>query len=376
MPMPSDTLQHLIERVQRDLLDSMNSVSDFRKDELDRLDVVRKDLDQVRADLNRVIDDLELMTKGYFDARAELSQVVRTGGEQEQREAYERAEGFMIEKVALTEREKGLRHMRDYLERDERRVAARVERSEALAGRFRLALNVLNDRIEDIGSAGSQDPRSLVTAYSLVERESRNLARELHDGPAQRFAGAMMSLDFSRRLLELGHVERVVAELGKVRSQMSETMDEIRSFLFSLYPRDVEDGLDVALGRMCDLLSQRHGVPVTIKSFGALRAVPEYLGANVYKVIRQAVANSLTKGSPSRITVILSVRSGFLFAKIMDDGVGFDVEKARVAAKERGSYGIVSMEERARLAGGTLNIDSVPGQGTIVSLQVPLRGDF
>ena len=279
----------------------------------------------------------------------------------------------MVAKAALAEREKGLRNMRDYLERDERRVAAQVERSEAMASRFRLALDVVNDRLES-GESSQKD--GLAMAYGLVERESRSLAREIHDGPAQRFAGAMMSLDFTRRLMELAQYDRASQELSKVKAQMAETMEEIRSFLFLLYPRDMEDGLDVALVRLIDSMSQKHGVPIVVKAFGPIKSVPEFIGINVYKIVRQALGNALVKGDPERITVITSVRSGRLFVKVMDDGSGFDVEKAKEAAKERGSYGLASMEERARLAGGELKIESVLGQGTIVSLEVPLRGDW
>lgn len=367
----SDTLQQVIERVQRDLIESVNTVSDFRKDELSRLESIRRELRQVRDELATVIEELDASTKAYFAARADLSQIVRTGGEAEQREVYERAEGFMMAKAALSEREKGLRNMRDYLERDERRVAAQVERSEVMATRFRLALDVLNDRV---GPENSSEKDGIALAYGLVERESRSLAREIHDGPAQRFAGAMMTMDFALHLMDRGHHDRACQELGKVKSQMSETMDEIRSFLFLLYPRDVEDGLDVALVRLAESLSQKHGIPVVVKSLGPMKSVPEYVGANAYKIARQAIGNALAKANPERITVILSIRSDRLFVKIMDDGCGFDVDKARRCAKDRGSYGLVSMEERAKLTGGDLRVESVLGQGTIVSLEIPLIG--
>nr|WP_321501629.1 ATP-binding protein [uncultured Dethiosulfovibrio sp.] len=368
-----DALKQVIERVQKDLIDSVKTVSDFRKDELTRLDSIRKELKQVREELATVIEDLDRSTKAYFSARADLSQIVRSGGEVEQREAYERAEGFMLAKVGLSEREKGLRNMRDYLERDERRVSAQVERSDAVATKFRLALDVVNDEIE---AGGSSKRDGLALAYGLVERESRNLAREIHDGPAQRFAGAMMSLDFTRRLMEIEQYDRASQELNKVKDQMVETMDEIRSFLFLLYPRDMEDGLDVALVRLGDSMSQKHGVPIMVKSFGPIKSVPEFVGANVYKIARQALGNAILKGNPERVTVMLSVRSDRLFVKVMDDGSGFDVEKTKESAVARGSYGLVSMKERARLAGGELKIESVLGQGTIVSLEVPLRGDL
>lgn len=371
-----DALQSLIELSQKTLLDTMKQASSLKDNESDHLSVIKESLDTVKTDLSKMTDRLQSTTKDYFDARARLSQAVRGGSEDEQLRAYELAESFMMEKAALTEEEKHLRSMMKYLQEEERRACATVERSEALASRLRMALGVLNDNIEDAMSSGSDAPSPIAAACSLVEKESRNLARELHDGPAQDFAGAVMSLDYCRRLLELGRAKKAASELDKIRSRMSDIMDKIRSFLFSLYPRDVEDGLGKALVKMGDLVFERHGVPMTVTLFGDCDSVPPVLGVSVYKIIRQAVDNSLASGSPGRIGVVLSCKSGSLSAKIMDDGVGFDVQKADMAAKEQGSYGMASMRERARLAGGTLKIDSVPGQGTVVSLRVPLGGAF
>ncbi|MCF4152398.1 sensor histidine kinase [Dethiosulfovibrio sp. F2B] len=373
----SDTLHHVMEKIRKDLADSMVTVSDFRKDEDDRLSVIRSELTKTRSELEQVISEMDEMTSLYFSARGVLSQSVRGGTEMEQRRAYEKAEEFLFRKAALAEREKGLRQLRDYLERDERRVASRVEKSDSAVGRLRVALNVVSDRIETIEvNEEKGGARRLAQAYSLVERESMSLARELHDGPAQKFSGALMSMDFVRRLLRKDQVDKASEELDKVREQMVETMDEIRSFLHLLYPRDLEDGLMVALDRWVEATSSRYGVSVKLKTMGPVEDIPGGMAPHLYKIVRQAVANAVTKGEPKRVTVLFSVRDDILFVKIMDDGFGFDVETAREEAKERGSYGMVSMEERSRILGGEFNVDSVPGQGTIVSLKVPIRSDI
>ena len=65
-----------------------------------------------------------------------------------------------------------------------------------------------------------------------------------------------------------------------------------------------------------------------------------------------------------------------LRARISDDGLGFDVEKAKQEAEAKESYGLRTMEERARIAGGKLSIASTPGKGSIVSLVIPLRDEL
>ncbi len=92
----------------------------------------------------------------------------------------------------------------------------------------------------------------------------------------------------------------------------------------------------------------------------------------VFKIIQQAVVNAVKNGKARRIRVLVSIGREMLRGKIGDDGLGFDVEKVRSEAEEKGAWGLVNMEDRAAMIGGEFSVLSEPGKGATVSLAVPL----
>ena len=106
---------------------------------------------------------------------------------------------------------------------------------------------------------------------------------------------------------------------------------------------------------------------------GKENILSDLLRVNVFRIIHQAVVNAVKNGKAREVRLALSVGVEALRARISDDGLGFDVEQARREAESRGSYGLRTMEERARIAGGTLSVASSSGRGTVVSLVIPLR---
>lgn len=373
----SDTLERVLARIKKDLSESMDTVLDFRDEELARLSDVKSELEQTKKDLDLVISKADDIFKNYKKARLHLSEVSRSGSEAQQVEAYERAAELMKEKGAIEERERNLRLRRDSLEMELKRANSRLARSDDMGNRLRIALKVITDKLgQAMVNAGGDSMSGLEQGYAIAERESRALARELHDGPAQRFSGAIMLLDLGRKLLDLNRLAQCREELDKAKDQMLKTMEEIRSFLFFLYPREVEEGLDVAVDKLVTQFSTRYGVQITSRYDGKLTGIPDSIRPVVFKVVHQALANALTKGNPSRMSVLMSTGADTLIVKVVDDGSGFDLEEVRSRARAKGSYGLVSMEERAQMAGGSLDIVSAIGKGTIVTLKIPLKDDL
>jgi len=82
--------------------------------------------------------------------------------------------------------------------------------------------------------------------------------------------------------------------------------------------------------------------------------------------------NAVRGGKAKNVKIMAGIGGDALRVKVLDDGIGFDVAKERELAEERGTWGLVNMEERARLIGGSLSIASEPGRGTTVLLEMPL----
>ena len=367
-------LDEIYGRVHEALDSSLAMIRSLHKAEEERHREIRKEIVSLQQEIGDVIDAAEESDKSYKAARNSLIHAVRSGSEEDQRKAYERAEQLMRVKGALEEREKNLQTQREFLTREERRIADILKRSDEMGNKFRIALDVLKTRIEGmVSKAGRIDSEVLVEAYRISERDSASLGRDLHDGPAQKVAAAMMFLDLTERWLDRGDVDKGKEELQKSREQMREAVDDVRMFLFQLNPRGIDEGIDIAIRRFSDQVVEKYGIPIRLRFEGKIGRVEEPVRSHVFKIVHQAVVNALRNAKPREIRIHLGAGNEFLWGKISDDGVGFNVEEEKRKAMERGSYGLLSMEERVMACGGTIAFDSAPGKGTTVTLRIPLR---
>ncbi len=208
------------------------------------------------------------------------------------------------------------------------------------------------------------------------EEARRKLARELHDGPTQDVAAIAMRLNFARLLVERDP-ERARAELERLEDLAHRTVREIRSMLFALRPVILEtEGLVAALKQYADKVSENEGLPVHVDDAGYEACLDLEVQGVVFAILEEAINNARKHAHASYVLVRLRVQGDLFVAEVMDDGRGFDVEAVETGYETRGSLGMLNLKERAVLIGGTVNVESVQGQGTRVTLLVPVPEDL
>jgi len=200
---------------------------------------------------------------------------------------------------------------------------------------------------------------------SIVEERNR-LARELHDSVSQKLFGLVLSAEAAGTLLDRDPGE-ARAELDRLRTLAQEVMEELRSLVFELRPPALEsEGLATALRKHVDVLRRVYRREIHLELTGTPRRVPE-LEREVFRVAQEALQNALRHADATRLDVELAANDRRLLLTVRDDGVGFDPQAAGVRSRR---LGLTSMEERAEALGGTLSIESRPGEGTTVRLEV------
>ncbi len=369
----AERLKEIQDKVSESLQYSIDSLAALREEERERLFEIRTRREGVQKELNEVIVASDRAEAEYRRSRQMLLDASRTGDESREKEAYERAMNLMKIRGAFEEREKSLAAQRDDIDREERRIEKIIARSEEMGNRFRVVLNLLNFSLEgDEYVSIPPEQKDFSTGLMLAERESISLARELHDGPIQKFAAAGLMIDLALEFLSRGDFGKAKDELARTRSHIGDALEEFRSFLFQLNPTGLKEGFDVALSRLTSQTSSISGADVRYAVEGQSDRISLPLRTAVFKIIQQAVANAVKNGRARRIKILVGIGREMLRVKIADDGLGFDVEKARGEAEEKGAWGLANMEERASLVRGELVITSEPGKGTTVSLSVPL----
>ncbi len=198
------------------------------------------------------------------------------------------------------------------------------------------------------------------------EDERARLARELHDDLTQRLA--RLAIDAGRAEQE-GGGSRAEATMRLVREGLVRLSEDVHALSYRLHPSLLEDlGLADALQVECDRFGSLSGIAVDL----ALRDVPQPVSRGaalcLFRVAQEALRNVDRHARARAVEVRLQGLDGGLQLAVQDDGVGFDP----AAVRERRSLGHASMRERVHLAGGELDIESAPGQGTTIVAWVPL----
>ena len=210
----------------------------------------------------------------------------------------------------------------------------------------------------------------IVRAEENVRKE---LSRDLHDGPAQALAAITMNVEYIRRLLA-EDPEKALEELDNLEKLARKTSWDVRTLLFELRPVILEtQGLVPTLEQYVQRFPASEGVQVHLDTSGFSGRLDPKIEATVFTIMQEAVNNARKHARAKNIWLRLARQGENLVAWVQDDGVGFNVEEVRANYEKRGSFGLLNMEERARLIGGRTEIRSIPGKGTAVIITVPVQ---
>jgi signal transduction histidine kinase len=204
-----------------------------------------------------------------------------------------------------------------------------------------------------------------------VISERNRLARNLHDSVSQTVFTMTLTAEAARILLDRD-VVRAASELGKLQALAKSALAEMRSLVFELRPTAVaEMGLIPALRQLIVRLERQHRLAVALETEGEPR-LSELEAQRLFGVIQEALNNVVKHARTDRASVDLRFSDGRVLARIEDAGRGFAPGQAEAGAQ---GIGLSTMRERVEMLGGILSIDSSPGAGTRVTVELaPLSG--
>jgi signal transduction histidine kinase len=204
-----------------------------------------------------------------------------------------------------------------------------------------------------------------------VAEERNRLARELHDSMNQHLFGLVLNAEAALAAVREDPAE-AEAQLKQVKDLARSTMDELRTLIAGLRPPALEaDGLASTLRKQVDVLRRAHRAQIELSVTGEGRLDLD-AAQEVLRIAQEALRNALQHARAATVRVELEQRGTALTLAVIDDGIGFE-PAARSARSRR--LGLTTMRERARTLGGTLRIESAPGAGTTVRLQVPGKAE-
>ncbi|TVL90701.1 GAF domain-containing sensor histidine kinase [Streptomyces sp. SAJ15] len=232
------------------------------------------------------------------------------------------------------------------------------------------------ERDEELLRILAQHAAIALTNARLYERsreltiagERARLAHELHDAVSQKLFSLRLTAQAATALVDRDPA-RAKQELHQVAALAAEAADELRAAVVELRPAALdEDGLVATLRTQIQVLDRAHTARVGFTSHG-VRALPAAQEEALLRVAQEALHNALRHSGAAHVDVSLVRRgpSGALL-RVADDGGGFEPATIRRAGRH---LGLVSMRDRASGVGGKLTVESAPGKGTVIEMEVP-----
>ncbi|MFD1706916.1 sensor histidine kinase [Siminovitchia sediminis] len=367
-------VEHMINTVERSKDEIFQIGEQCRRDH----DNIVKELEKIKADVRKVIDEgdkLEINSKAARQRLSNLSRQFQEYTEEQVREAYEQAHDLQTRLMVNRQLEKQLRERRDDLERRLLILQQTIERAETLISQITVVSNYLVSDIKEMGEALEDAKLKQEFGLRIIEaqeEERKRLSREIHDGPAQLLASVLIRSDLVEKMHQEQGPEQSLEEIRSLKSMIRTTLYEVRRIIYDLRPMALDDlGLIPTLKKYLATVEDYHKTTnIEFTYIGKDVRLPQKYEVALFRLIQEAVHNALKHAEAQTIQVKVEMLPDKIYVLIKDDGVGFDVN-----VKKSGSYGMIGMRERVEILDGIFSIHSKKGAGTVVSIKIPTVAD-
>ncbi|GAX90285.1 GAF domain-containing sensor histidine kinase [Effusibacillus lacus] len=232
--------------------------------------------------------------------------------------------------------------------------------------------------VQSLATLSNQLASLLKTRILISEREQRlvleernRIAREIHDGIAQSLAGAVFKLESAQRknYHQVGDLKLVLEDILR---KLRVSLREVRQSIYALRPYPTERlGIRQALEQKIGSIRQDYGLAIHLQERGRPYELSPMVEKVIFDTVQEGLQNAVNHAKATKVEILLSYQEQQVLVKIKDDGVGFQLLDALIKAKREAHYGILHMNEQAEKLGAALQIDSTPGKGSEIILQIP-----
>jgi signal transduction histidine kinase len=236
-----------------------------------------------------------------------------------------------------------------------------------------LGVAIENARLwEEVRRKDAARAELLKKVVGAQEEERRRIARGLHDEMGQMLTSLLVGLKVMEKSADPEETRQISDRMKHTVNQM---LDAIHDLAVELRPSVLDDlGLVPAIEDFAQSCPTRLGIQVEVSAAGMNGHRLSYeVETTLYRIVQEAITNVARHAQTNQARVLFELRAGSVVAIVEDAGRGFNVEKVLSAPQVRERLGLCNMEERAALIGGKVEIESKPGKGTTLFVQVPVR---
>jgi two-component system sensor histidine kinase DegS len=294
------------------------------------------------------------------------------------------------------EKEADLRERRDKLELRLKKLGIMLDQAEHLALAVGSVFSYLSSQVSGVMwkiEAVQKEQFVGARVIKAQEEERYRMSREIHDGPAQDMANMLIQTSIVEKLMDKD-MEEAKRTLRELRSQIKECLGSVRQIIFDMRPMALDDlGLVPALQQLVARMASRGIVATDFSVEGAVYALPKHAEIALFRIVQEALNNVAHHAGVQEAKLRLLYTGMALSVLVEDKGAGFDPEARRAEIEAAGSgaaeanpgeendseakkedalghFGMIGMEERARIIGAQIKVLSAPGEGTRVHVRL------
>lgn len=230
-------------------------------------------------------------------------------------------------------------------------------------------------RAEDKISAYQDQLRSMASEISFVEeRERLKIAISLHDQIGQTLAMANFKLGELRQAVAPWNLD---GQVDAIREMITNVIQHSRTLTFELSPPILyELGLEAAVSSLAERYQKEHGILIDFSDDCLPKPLSKKIRILLFQAVRELVVNAIKHAKPQRITISCQREGADVRVTVEDDGVGFVTADDEVINGKNHGFGLFSLRERLKYLGGSIDIKSAPGRGTLVTMTATLLTDL
>lgn len=340
---------------------------------------MKVELEIIRGSIEMVIiegDTLETKSKFARNRLAEVSKNFDSYDEPQVRNAYETANEIQLNLLIKRNEEKQLRYRRDELERRLQGLLEMIERADQLVNQVNIVMNYLTSDLKEVGEALENAKIKQDFTLKIIEaqeEERKRLSREIHDGPAQMLANVLLRTDLINLTYEQRGGDEAMKEINELKSMVRSALSEVRRIIYDLRPMALDDlGLIPTLRKYISTIEEYNPTSkINFQTFGEEQRIQPNFEVAIFRLVQECLTNSIKHGKFKEAWVKIEWTKQKMNIIVKDNGAGFDPE----VVKEK-SFGLIGMQERVDLLGGTMKIVSSPGKGTTILFGIPLNEEL
>lgn len=347
------------------------------KNDVEAARVMLKELKEETAKLQDEVDVLVHCEQQEKQRLVKVSSNFANYSEDKIRASYEAVKDVQVRLALVKEKEFQSRRQRDRLEIRLRGMEQTLLMAERLATKLGTVVGYLTSQISNVVAQMDIASKNKFLGVQIIkaqEDERLRVSREIHDGPAQEMANLIYQASICERLVDT-RPEEAKAGLQELRRQIRTCLADVRQIIFDMRPMSLDDlGLVPALRQLVSKLEERKILKTDFQVNGKEHALEKHVEVTLFRIIQEGLNNIHRHAGVSEGRLRLLFSSNDLSILISDEGRGFDMaetEEMRKSGTGNGHFGILGMEERAKLIGASLNVISNPGEGTKIHVKLP-----